>query len=342
MLPNTPVGTSKLRLTPGLPNQTRRRCRLPRSTLERSASCTPIVMITFVLLGPAYTTSAPWPLWPKDAVPDERPGFFGPEAPSFPYPDDEHLTNVTWPTLTPYLVENQPLLVEGQQPALRSAVVVAPGGGYRILAWNKEGTDIALWLNGLGISAFVLKYRVPSRPWLPFGGAPLQDAQRAMGLVREAAVSQPALGLNASSIGFIGFSAGGHLSAHIATTCSASPAARAYPPVDAADARSCRPDFSLLVYPWQLSEDALHLNVTAAHPPAFVAQAWDDPAAPILDCSLPYYTRLKQAGAPASELHIYPAGGHGYGRCTVGASKQMTEEVCTWDKRAAQWLHATV
>ena len=289
-----------------------RAVRLCPCSAERGASCTTIVMITFVLLGPAYTTSAPWPLWPKDAVPDERPGFFGPEAPSFPYPDDEHLTNVTWPTLTPYLVEIQPLLVEGQQPALRSAVVVAPGGGYRILAWNKEGTDIALWLNGLGISAFVLKYRVPSRPWLPFGGAPLQDAQRAMGLVREAAVSQPALGLNASSIGFIGFSAGGHLSAHVATTCSASPAARAYPPVDAADARSCRPDFSLLVYPWQLSEDALHLNVTASHPPAFVAQARDGPARLGLACTSPrprLSTPLIGSDAPSSRKGVGRPGG---------------------------------
>lgn len=274
------------------------------------------------------------PLWSKGQVPGERPGTFGPEAPSFPFPDDEHITNVTWPTLTPFLL---PAPSSGR----RSVVVVAPGGGYHILAWNKEGTDIARWLNSIGISALILKYRVPARPWLAFGDAPLMDAQRAIGLVREMATSKPSLGLNASSVGLIGFSAGGHLSAHVATTCSTAPKKRSYQPVDTADSLSCRPDFSLLIYPWRLTEDAPHLNVTAAHPPAFLAQAEDDPTAPILKCSLPYYGRLKTAGAPPSELHIYPRGGHGYGRCTVGASKTMTEEVCSWDDRAARFLLTT-
>jgi len=274
-----------------------------------------------------------FPLWPTGHVPSERPGTFGPEASTHQYPDDERLFNVTRPTLTPYLLP---------PPALgkkRSVVVVAPGGGYGHLTWNKEGTDIAGWLNGLGISAFVLKYRVPAREWLPFGAAPLMDAQRALGLVRQMAHAEPSKGLNASSIGFIGFSAGGHLSAHVATTCSTAPAQRSYPRVDAADDLSCRPDLSLLVYPWHLVEDSDHLNVTAAHPPAFLAQAEDDPAAPILHNSLPYYARLKSANAPPSELHIYPRGAHGYGRCTIGASKGMNEEVCSWDQRAATFLN---
>ena len=283
-----------------------------------------------------FDADTPWPLWTHGKEPPgERPGTFGPENASFPFPDDEHLTNVTRPTLTPFLLP--PLTIAEAQRA-RSVVVVAPGGGYSILAWNKEGTDIAKWLNGLGIHALVLKYRVPGRPWLPFGGAPLMDAQRAMGLVRDAAIRMPQLGWNASSIGFIGFSAGGHLSAHLATTCSTS-TSRAYPPFDEADARSCRPDFSLLVYPWRLTEDVSHLNVTARHPPAFIAQAEDDPAAPILRNALPYYARLKEVNAPPSELHIYPRGGHGYGRCTVGASKVMSEEVCSWDERAARFIN---
>ena len=93
----------------------------------------------------------------------------------------------------------------------------------QILAWNKEGTDIAAWLNSIGINAFVLKYRVPARDWLPFGEAPLMDAQRAMSLVRAKRVG----GIyNSSRVGFIGFSAGGHLSAHLAANCSAAPSRR--------------------------------------------------------------------------------------------------------------------
>ena len=278
---------------------------------------------------------SPWPLWPSHSVPGERPGQIGPEAKSYPFPDDEHLTNVTWPTLTPHLLR-------GEEQHARSVMIVAPGGGYELLAWDKEGTDVAMWLNSIGLSALILKYRVPDRSWLSFGEAPLMDAQRAMGVARQAAAIHPELGLNASSVGFIGFSAGGHLSAHLATTCSTAPHRRSYTRVDAADDLSCRPDFSLLIYPWRLQEDAKRLNVSASHPPAFLAHAEDDPTAPVLSASLPYYTRLVKAKAPPSEIHIYPRGGHGYGRCTIGASKEMAgEEVCSWDERAARFLNTT-
>lgn len=207
----------------------------------------------------------------------------------------------------------------------------------QILAWNKEGTDIAAWLNSIGINAFVLKYRVPARDWLPFGEAPLMDAQRAMSLVRAKRVG----GIyNSSRVGFIGFSAGGHLSAHLAANCSMAPFERAYARVDAADDQSCAPDFSFLVYPWKLVEDAGRLPVSAAHPPSFFAHAFDDPAAPV-DNSLSHMTRLKQAGAPPSELHVFPKGGHGYGRCTIGASKELAgAEVCNWPERGAAFASA--
>lgn len=266
-------------------------------------------------------------LWPEGSIPDERAGAIGPET-HLQRDGADEIYNVTVPTLTPYLIAEP-----------RGAVVVAPGGGYTVLAWSKEGVDIAHWLNSIGYSAFVLKYRVPAREWLPFGMAPLEDAQRAVGLVRQLASMNRSLGIGPSTIGFIGFSAGGHLAAHVSTTCSTG-AARAYPAVDGADNISCRPDFSLLIYPWQLSEHG-DLHVTHAHPPTFLAQAEDDPVAPVLSCSLSYYSRLKMAGAAPSELHIYPAGGHGYGRCTVGESKQMKEEVCRWDDRAARFLNAT-
>lgn len=269
------------------------------------------------------------PIWPSDPAPGDRPSTFGPEDHSFPFPDDMHITNVTRPVLTPYLLD-------GKVNAT-SAVVVAPGGGYSILAWNKEGTDIAVWLNSIGVHAFVLKYRVPARDWLPFGEAPLMDAQRSIGLVRTWA---PRFGYDSSRVGFIGFSAGGHLSAHLAANCSVAPFARAYPRVDAADDESCAPDFSFLVYPWKLVDDAANLPVTAAHPPAFFAQAFDDATAPV-ENSLSHFSRLKSAGAPASELHVYPKGGHGYGRCTIGGSKELAgQEICNWPERAAAFAHA--
>ena len=116
-----------------------------------------------------------------------------------------------------------------------------------ILAIDREGTDIAAWLNSVGVSAFVLKYRVPARAWLPFGAAPLMDAQRAMGLVREMAANGSYPSLNASKVGFMGFSAGAHLTGHLNVAW----ASRAYDKVDAADELPCRPSFAMMVYPWR-------------------------------------------------------------------------------------------
>ena len=120
--------------------------------------------------------------------------------------------------------------------------------GYNILAINLEGEDICLMYNHLGVSAFLLKYRVPSRPavqGLPYAFAPLQDAQRAVGVVREGATQGKwGSSVNASKIGFTGFSAGGHLTGHISTAWRK----RIYPRVDSADDVSCRPDFSVFMY----------------------------------------------------------------------------------------------
>lgn len=127
----------------------------------------------------------------------------------------EHVYNVSRPTLTPFLVGN----------GTGSAVVIAPGGGYVDLAWDLEGIDLARRLNSFGVSAFVLKYRVPARPpraGLPKWWAPLQDAQRAVGVVRARAAGW---GLDPSLIGFMGFSAGGHLAAHLSTSCALQTAA---------------------------------------------------------------------------------------------------------------------
>eukprot|EP01048_Picozoa_sp_COSAG05_P017429 COSAG05_NODE_2373_length_3161_cov_16.174233_3_plen_276_part_00 len=180
------------------------------------------------------------PLWPSGKVPGEKAGTVGAEYDTclthgMPVGNCQDLSvhNVTEPTITPFLVDGAD-----------SAVVIAPGGGYGILAINREGTDIAAWLNSVGVSAFVLKYRVPGRSWLPFGAAPLMDAQRAMGMVREMASSGKVKGLNESKIGFMGFSAGGHLTGHLNVAW----ASRTYPQVDGADNKPCRPDFSMMVY----------------------------------------------------------------------------------------------
>lgn len=250
-------------------------------------------------------------------------------------PNDLAVHNVTVPTLTPYLCAGAD-----------SAVVIGPGGGYSILAIDREGSDIAAWLNGIGVSAFVLKYRVPARSWMSFGGAPLMDAQRAMGLVRHMAATGQVPGLTAiSKIGFMGFSAGGHLTGHLNVNW----ANRTYPRVDAADDLPCRPNASMMVYPWMSvtqapvsapPEDASALNVTEDTPPTMLVQAEDDPVH--VENALYYWLALKIKGAAPSELHLYPRGGHGYGRCTfVNVAKKGSpawDSVCSWPDRGRLFL----
>ena len=285
------------------------------------------------MLGPEVTRASPpsppaMALFPKDEVPGERPGAIGPEKDL----NDTvgHIYNVTIPTITPYLASN---------PSASAGVIIAPGGGYATLAYHLEGIDIANWLNSIGVHAFLLKYRVPARKWLPFGQAPLIDAQRAVGLVRSKAAS---LGANITNgLGFMGFSAGGHLTGHLSATAGSKPHARAYARIDDADDYSCRPDFSIMVYPWCLTgaigdcqQDINHtvnVPVSSHNPPAFLVQAEDDPVH--AENSIFYFLSLKQNKAPPSELHVYPKGGHGYGR-----TKCKGEEVCEWPDRAATFL----
>ena len=201
--------------------------------------------------------------------------------------------NVSQPTLVPFLVRGADV-----------AVIVAPGGGFRGLAYSTEGTEVAAWLNGLGISAFVLKYRVPTA----FDGEaelPLMDAQRALRLVRSRAAKY---GLNASKLGFIGFSAGGDVAAGV----SAAFAVDSYAKIDEIDAQSSRPDFTLLVYP------AVHAwagSITAQHPPAFCAQAEHDPVD--AGATIEYYLKLRKTAFAPADLHIFHGDIHGYGLCTT-------------------------
>jgi acetyl esterase/lipase len=279
------------------------------------------------------TNSTPIRLWPGDA-PGERPNTIGPEA----YTRQDILTNVTVPTITPYLVDGSD-----------AAMIIAPGGGYKVLSMFAEGSDIAAWLNSIGVSAFVLKYRVPGRNWLPFGAAELMDAQRAVGLVRQMVDTGAIKGLNKSKVGFMGFSAGGHLTGHINVQWKT----RSYPYMDAADKQSCRPDASIMVYPWEsvteepVKADASRAsaeNITADTPRTMLVQTEDDPVH--VENAFYYWLHLKQ-NKVLCELHLYPTGGHGYGRCNPHTSngteselsaKPGVDQVCTWPGRGQLFL----
>jgi acetyl esterase/lipase len=209
-----------------------------------------------------------------------------------------------------------------------TAVVICPGGGFHILAWDLEGTEIAAWLNSQGITAAVLKYRVPtagSDPnWLP----PTQDAQRAISLVRSRAGEWK---LDPRRIGILGFSAGGKTAAMAAVHAEK----RLYDAVDEIDERPHRPDFQVLVYPAYLVDDAGELQkdvvVTKDSPPAFLVHAYDDRVTP--KSSVELFLALKDAGVPA-ELHVFETGGHGYG------SRPTDNPVTRWPERCEAWMQS--
>ncbi len=207
-----------------------------------------------------------------------------------------------------------------------AAMVVCPGGGYYLLAYDLEGTEVCDWLNAAGITAILLKYRVPRRPNRPMHEAPLQDVQRAISYVRAHADE---LGIDPERIGVMGFSAGAHLSVMASTAYDK----RSYLPIDEVDKVSCRPDYCLLVYPAYLSgknfQLAPEIKVTKDVPPTMIIQAEDDKS--YIDSSLFYYYALKQAGVPAW-MHLYSNGGHGYGLRDTGC---MVNE---WPDRAEDWF----
>jgi acetyl esterase/lipase len=218
------------------------------------------------------------------------------------------VTNVTKPTLTVY------------PPAGRNsgtAVVICPGGGYWNLFWDKEGEQVAAWLNLNGITGIILKYRVPRPPNVPEEALPMgpqMDAQRAVRVVRRHAAQW---GINPRRIGMVGFSMGGHLSAATATNFEK----RAYEPVDAIDEEeSSRPDFAVLCYPDWLngarygkSADELSpaMHIPRDTPPFMLVHASDDSTASCENSAV-FYLALKRAGIPA-ELHIYATGEHDFG-----------------------------
>lgn len=235
-----------------------------------------------------------------------------------------------------YLVTNvskPELAVYRPDPAINTgaAVIICPGGAHRLLAYDLEGTEIAQWLNTLGITGIVLKYRVPFRNPDFKCLAALQDVQRAISTVRSRSKE---LGIESAKIGVMGFSAGGE----VAARASLQYAARKYEKLDAADDTSCRPDFSMLIYPAYLVNDSKslleELKPAADAPQTFMVHAWDDPVTPL--SSLCLATELKKVGV-SCELHLFATGGHGYGMRHVDGMP-----VTDWTTQATQWLSKDV
>jgi len=219
-----------------------------------------------------------------------------------------------------------------------AAVVVFPGGAYRILAINLEGTEVCEWLNSVGIACILLKYRVPDSGPYPKSAAALQDTQRALGMVRAHAAEWK---IDPHRVGVLGFSAGAHLAAALSTHFDK----RLYDPVDAADELSCRPDFAVIVYPGYLAiaeenfAPNAEIRVTAQTPPSFIVQTEDDPVH--VENATVYFLALKNAKVPA-EMHVYAQGGHGYGlRRTELPVTRWPQLVETW-LRTIQVLPGTV
>jgi acetyl esterase/lipase len=211
-----------------------------------------------------------------------------------------------------------------------TAVIICPGGGYYILAYDLEGTEIAAWLNTLGITGIVLKYRVPIREFpLPAGLPAVQDVQRALAVVRHHAADW---NLAPQRIGVCGFSAGGHAAAWATLTEE-----RSYEPADEMDTTAAdpRPNFAILVYAGGWIDDTTDtlkegFTISASTPPIFLTAAFNDPLSPIVD-SLELTSLLHSAGG-SSELHLFAKGGHGFGL------RPTDEPVTAWPELASSWM----
>jgi len=237
--------------------------------------------------------------------------------------------NVSRPTLTVYPPRGK---------RTGAAVIVFPGGGYRILAMDLEGTEVCDWLTSRGITCVLLKYRVPNAGpnWEQFCGCdtttrssmPLEDAQRTLGLVRHHAAEWR---VDPRKVGVLGFSAGGHLVAQISTRYDR----RLYAPVDAADSESCRPDFAIALYPGHMFDyerNALNSDIhfTRDTPPTFIVHAENDKVDGVSN-ALVYFDEMKNAGALV-EMHLYAEGGHAFGL------RPTKLPITAWPHLAETWL----
>jgi acetyl esterase/lipase len=275
-------------------------------------------------------------LWPEGKV----PGSIANKVEEKSVTDDTgilRISGVTVPTITAFIVP--------KEKATGAAVMICPGGGYAILAASHEGSDLARWFNQHGISAFVLKYRLPDAKAMTHQHeVPLMDAMQGMKLIRQSAKKW---NIDTDKIGVMGFSAGGHLAATLSTHYN----------LGAQASDEAKPNFSILLYPViSLAPELAHggsrdnllgpdkseelikyysneLQVSAKTPPAFLVHAMDDGAVPV-ENSIAYYLALKKFKTPA-EMHLYPKGGHGFGLRTEGKGSLVN-----WPAAMDGWLKA--
>lgn len=263
-----------------------------------------------------------YPIWPEGKTPLVKADV--PLETVKPTCDDiVRFTNVSNPTVT---------FVKAPSEEPVPAVLVCPGGGYSHLAWSHEGVETAQWFKNRGISAFILKYRCPGQR-----DAALADAQRAISFIRANAVN---FNIDPTKLGIIGYSAG----ANLAVRASTLHAKRIYAAVDDTDKSSCRPDWAMVIYPWDLIEKTpkrtppslklrVEYPVDSTTTPAFIVQSQDDGC--LVQNSIAYYTALVGAGVKA-EMHLFSRGGHGYGM------RERGNPTDCWPALAEIWLGQNV
>lgn len=275
-------------------------------------------------------------LWPDGAIPNAIVGAQITEK-SETGGGILRVSNVSIPTLTAYL--------PSKEKATGAAVMICPGGGYALLASGHEGEEVAQWFNSMGVAAFVLKYRLPNPAIMTNQQeVPLMDAMQGMVLIRQNAARY---GINSDKIGVMGFSAGGHLAATLATHYHRGPKAN----------EQVKPNFAILLYPVVTFGEKAHtgsrdnllgplknspemiayysneLQVTNQTPPTFLVHSEDDKSVPV-ENSISYYLACLKNGVPA-EMHLYPTGGHGYGLRTAKFGS-----LTTWPETCKAWLMA--
>jgi len=296
---------------------------------------TPALFILVATVSVTWSVAAEIPtvvdVWP--GKPPDEPGDIGPERVRMSPKLDRKQVEVTEPTRLITGVSKPTITVfrPAKESDTGSAALIFPGGGYWDLYWQLEGEEVAAWLNSLGVTGIILKYRVPRRPDEPKGEParrPLQDAQRAVSLIRSHAKEW---NIDPQRIGVIGFSAGGHLAIATATSFEK----RTYEPIDDIDKISCRPDFSIPVYSGYLKakdkdELAPGLRVPTNTPPVFLVHGGDDIISPP-ENSVLMYLALKRANVPA-ELHVYAGTAHDFGVRT------NARPYATWTDSCARWL----
>ena len=287
-----------------------------------SAVLMPILLTTIGFFGAEVVTAAEpvgeIRLWPE-GVPGDRVPSDPAEKVEKGKDDIQRRSFVSDPRL---IVHPLPQGDGGPRPA----VIILPGGGYNILADDHEGGEIGRFLNGHGIVALTLLYRVPTGAFAEPDAGPVMDAQKAVSIVRERAGE---LGIDPSRIGLMGFSAGGHTALVAATTKASFPGADASP--------SARPDCTILIYPWRvLAAEGKQLwpgvMIDAATTPMFIAQTADDTASPAKG-AVALFSALLDAKVPA-ELHVYERGGHGYGL----RRREQAPGTGDWPARLVDWL----